>query len=525
MKIATVLPLVGIDIDPSARVPLHRQLYESLRTSILEGRLEPGVRLPATRAMARHLGFSRNTIVAAYEQLLVEGCLEARVGAGTCVTRSLGRNTLLPLSRVRKPFRERAVQPSSLSRRGRMLANEGVPTLQSPDSPRAFEAGLPDATLFPFQLWARLAARRWRRPSYAITTYSDPAGYAPLREAVAHYLKLWRGVQCGKEQIVIVSGSQCAIDLAARLLTDPGDLALIENPGYRGARSALLAAGVKLVPLPVDKQGADIVKCDSSPPHTRLVYVTPSHQYPLGVTMTLERRTALLNWATRKRAWILEDDYDSEYCYRAKPLPSLQGLDPWGRVLYIGTFSKTLFPSLRLGFLVAPAALVDDFRRAQSAVCCHAPVPQQVVLAEFIAEGHFARHLARMRNLYGERRSLLVDCLKGELGNLFEIGGADAGLHLAALLPKGTNDKAVATAATRHGIYTTPLSFCDLTRKARPGLLLGFAALTDIQIRNGVTALAKSLVGGRSLRPSNGSSSQCGGDESQGGEPGTQHHR
>jgi GntR family transcriptional regulator / MocR family aminotransferase len=494
MKIATVLPLVGIDVDHSAPAPLYRQLRESLRAAILERRLEPGVRLPATRAMATHLGLSRNTVFAAYEQLLSEGYLEARVGAGTCVTRSLARNLPVPSSSRTGSLRGRSGQSSCLSRRGRMLAREGVSILRSPDAPRAFEAGLPAVDAFPFKLWARLAARCWRRPSYAMATYSDPAGYQPLREAIAHYLRLWRGVRCGKDQIVIVSGSQCAIDLAARLLTDPGDLALIENPGYRGAWSALRAAGIKLHPLPVDKHGADVQKCASTPPNVRLAYVTPSHQYPLGVTMTVERRMALLNWAARKRAWILEDDYDSEYSYRAKPLPSLQGLDPAGRVLYIGTFSKTLLPSLRLGFLVAPDALVDAFRRAQGAVCCHAPVLQQAVLAEFIAEGHFARHLARMRNLYGERRSLLVDCLEAELGGLAEIGGADAGLHLTALLPRGTDDEAVVGAAARQGVYTTPLSFCDLTRRGMPGLLLGFAGLTDKQVRDGVTALAKTLA-------------------------------
>lgn len=494
MRISTVGPLLGIEVDAAAPAPLYRQLYDSLRGAILERRLQPGTRLPPTRAMARHLGLSRNTIVLAYEQLLVEGYVEARVGFGTCVTRSLGRTMLPRDNGTQKGTQGNGLHGTELSKRGRRLSKEPVPLLQSADAPRAFEAGLPDPSVFPFSLWARLAARRWRSCSYGMTTYGDPAGYPPLRQAIAHYLRMWRGVQCTVEQVVIVSGSQSAIDLAVRLLTDSGGSALIENPGYRGARAALHGAGVKLFALPVDGEGADILNCGSLPRNIRLAYVTPSHQYPLGVTMSLKRRLALLDWARRQRAWILEDDYDSEYSYRHKPLPALQGLDPSGRVIYIGTFSKTLFPSLRLGFLIAPPSLVDSFRQAQSVVCCHSPLPDQAILADFITQGHFARHLARMRNLYGEKRSLLLQYITAELGGLVHVEGADAGLHVAALLSNDVDDESASRSAALRGVFTTPLSCCDLSGKSRPGLLLGYAALTNDQIRDGVKTLAKTLL-------------------------------
>ena len=469
---------------------LTNALYDELRQSILRGQLPPGARLPSTRALADERGLSRNTVLNAYEQLMAEGYVEARVGSGTCVAREL------PEEMLTVPAQERT---ASLSRRGSLLSSHPARPLSAPRRPRAFESGLPDAGAFPFRTWTRLMARQWRKPSYAMLSYGDPAGYRPLREAIAAYVRTARAVRCDAEQVFIVSGSQQALDLTARLLIDPGDAALIEDPGYPGARAALSAAGATLVPMPVDADGADVTRRAARARNARLVFVTPSHQYPLGVTLSLRRRLALIEWANANGAWIVEDDYDSEFRYRKKPLPSLQGLDPAGRVIYLGTFSKTLFPSLRLGFVVLPPELVDPFRRARAVVDGHSPVSEQAVLAEFIAGGHFARHIRRMRVLYEERQRVLVDAARRELAGRLDVQPLDAGMHLVGWLPDGTDDAAVAERAAERGVYVVPLSRCAAAKPSRPGLLLGYAALTPAQIREGVRKLASVLTDGHDL--------------------------
>jgi GntR family transcriptional regulator / MocR family aminotransferase len=469
---------------------LTQSLYDELRTSILQGQLLPGTRLPSTRALAEERGVSRNTVLNAYEQLLAEGYVEARVGSGTCVARALPEELLT----VRAPVRAGGGARASLSRRGKLLASHPGRPLSAP-RPRAFESGLPDAAAFPFRTWTRLMARQWREPSYELLSYGDPAGYRPLREAIAAYVRTARAVRCDAEQVFIVSGSQQALDLTARLLIDPGDVALIEDPGYPGARVALSAAGAQIVPLPVDHDGADISRRAARTKDARLVFVTPSHQYPLGVTLSLRRRLALIEWASQRGAWIVEDDYDSEFRYRKKPLPSLQGLDAAGRVIYLGTFSKTLFPSLRLGFVVLPPELVEPFRRARTVVDGHSPVSEQAVLAEFIAGGHFARHIRRMRVLYEERQRVLVDAARRELGGLLDVKPLDGGMHLVGWLPEGADDVLVAEHAAEHGVHVVPLSRCAVGKSPRRGLLLGYAALTPAQIREGVRKLAAVLAG------------------------------
>jgi GntR family transcriptional regulator/MocR family aminotransferase len=475
-------------------ITLTKALYDELRQSILRGHLQPGTRLPSTRALAEERGVSRNTVVNAYEQLLAEGYVEARVGSGTCVARSLPDDLLTVWRTGASPVRtgEDHRPHHALSRRGKLLSSHPGRPLSVPRRPHAFESGLPDAAAFPFRTWTRLMARQWRRPSYELLSYGDPAGYRPLREAIAAYVRAARAVRCEAEQVFIVSGSQQALDLTARLLIDPGDVALIEDPGYPGARVALSAAGASLVPLPVDVDGADITRAARAK-KARLVFVTPSHQYPLGVTLSLRRRLALIEWANQNGAWIVEDDYDSEFRYRKKPLPSLQGLDAAGRVIYLGTFSKTLFPSLRLGFVVLPPELVEPFRRARSVVDGHSPVSEQAVLAEFIAGGHFARHIRRMRVLYEERQSVLVEAARRDLGGLLDVRPLDGGMHLVGWLPEGVDDVAVAEAAAERGVHVFPLSRCAIGKSQRRGLLLGYAALTPVQIREGVRKLAAAL--------------------------------
>jgi GntR family transcriptional regulator/MocR family aminotransferase len=473
---------------------LTKGLYDELRQSILGGQLLPGTRLPSTRALAEERGVSRNTVLNAYEQLLAEGYVEARVGSGTCVARALPEE-LLTVSGSAASGARRSANRDALSDRGRLLAGNPGRPLSAPRRPRAFESGLPDASAFPFRTWTRLMARQWRRPSYELLSYGDPAGYRPLREAIAAYVRTARAVRCDAGQVFIVSGSQQALDLTARLLIDPGDAALIEDPGYPGARVALRAAGATLVPMPVDADGADVGRRAARAKNARLVFVTPSHQYPLGVTLSLRRRLALIEWASQHGAWIVEDDYDSEFRYRRKPLPSLQGLDPAGRVIYLGTFSKTLFPSLRLGFVVLPPELVDPFRRARSVVDGHSPVSEQAVLAEFIAGGHFARHIRRMRVLYEERQEVLVDAARRELAGALDVRPLDGGMHLVGWLAEDADDVAIAERAAAGGVHVVPLSVCAVGKSPRPGLLLGYAALTPAQIREGVRKLASALRG------------------------------
>jgi GntR family transcriptional regulator/MocR family aminotransferase len=336
--------------------------------------------------------------------------------------------------------------------------------------------------------------------------YGDPAGYAPLRESIAAYLATARGVRCSAAQVVVLTSSQQALDLAARLLVDPGDGAWLEDPGYPGARAALLAAGARVVPVPVDGDGLDVADGVRRAGRARLAYVTPSHQYPTGATLSLERRLALLAWARRTGAWIVEDDYDSEFRYDGRPLAAIQGLEPGSRVVYVGTFTKVLFPSLRLAYVVLPAELVVPFVTARTLLDGHTATLPQAVLADFIAEGHFAAHLRRMRTLYRERRDVMVDAVRGRLDGALRLGPSDAGLHVTGHLDARADDRSAARRAARHGVETPPLSSFFLSARRSPGLVLGYAGLSPEAIRAGVRALAAALDPGGRGRPCRASS-------------------
>src|SRR5262249_1460081 len=347
---------------------------------------------------------------------------------------------------------------------------------------------------FPIATWSRLVAKHWRQSPQELLNYGRADGYAPLREAIAAYLGPSRGVQCNSDQIIVVSGAQQAIDLAARILIDDGDPLLVEEFCYGAARAALLSAGARLVPVPVDEAGLNIsVVADST--SARLAYVTPSHQYPLGVTMSTSRRQALLDWANRARAWILEDDYDSEYRYTERPLPALQGMDRNGRVIYIGTFSKVLFPALRLGFIVTPRDLVDAFVTARATLGWCSPTLDQAVLADFITQGHFIRHIRRMRTIYAERQAVLIDALEHEAGDLLEIKPADAGIHVTCSLSNRIDDRAVSREAAELGVVAQPLSAfrVDESVAVRSGLILGYGAYNIRQIKEAARKLGTAL--------------------------------
>jgi GntR family transcriptional regulator / MocR family aminotransferase len=376
-KRSTGVIVSGIILDRDGPIPLHRQLYEGLRQAILTRRLSPGVRLPSTRMLASELGLSRYTVVDAFRQLCAEGYLEGKVGAGTCVARTVPDQLLhpfLPATSASVSIRERRPR-SHRSERQMALGTPFLATrLGQQRYSQPFQVGVPALDAFPGDLWARLVARQARTMSTSMRGYQYPAGYEPLRRAIASYLATARGVNCAVEQVIVVNGSQQGIALTAQVLLNPGEVVWMEDPGYPGAKGALLGAGARLMPVPIDAEGLDLEAGTARGPEARLAFVTPSHQCPLGVTMSLKRRLALLGWAREAGAWVIEDDYDSEYRYVGRPLAALQGLDTAGRVIYSGTFSKVLFPALRLGYLVVPRDLIEAFVTARLFADMHPPL-------------------------------------------------------------------------------------------------------------------------------------------------------
>jgi GntR family transcriptional regulator / MocR family aminotransferase len=468
--------------------PAARWLTGAVRAEILEGRVRPGARLPATRDLARQYGLSRGTVVAAFAQLASEGYVEGSVGSGTYVSETLpdallhaGRSPVARASEARAPRRVL----SAYGRRVQLFPGyRHRPT-------RAFRADQPALDLFPTTLWAQLSARRLRRATTGLLLGTSPMGYRPLQDAVAEYVGTARGVQCTGDQVAIVSGVQEALDLVTRLFIDPGDRVCMEDPGYIGATLAFEARGAKVSAVPVDSEGMTIPRV-----RPRLVYVTPGHQFPLGLSMSLRRRLALLEWAQSSGAVILEDDYDSEYRYSGRPVPALQGLDRRGIVLFAGSFSKVMFPALRLGYLIVPPDLIDVVTATLSISSRHAPLLDQAVLCDFLSEGHFARHVRRMREIYAERLGVLMDGARQHLKGLLAISGLEAGLQTAAWLEAGIDAQAARTAAGARDVEVTPLSVYTVrrnTRVARSGLHLGFAAVDAEEIRRGVRELAAAL--------------------------------
>lgn len=468
------------------QVPLFQQIYRTIRDVILDGLLEPGTRLPSTRTLARDLAVSRTTAEEAFAQLQVEGFVERRVGSGTYVAAI--ERALMP----RPSSRGSAVSgPRRIS--SRAAAARRHASFPEPAPVRPFSSANPALDAFPLDTWRGIVTRCLRRTGATDLGSGDPAGYGPLREAVAGYLTTSRGVVCSPRQVVVLTSSQQALDLAAALLLDPGDAAWLEEPGYPGARAALLAHDARVVPVPVDDDGLDVSEGVRRAPEARLVYVTPSHQYPLGTTLRLERRLALLDWARRQGAWIVEDDYDSEFRYKGRSLAAIQGIDEDARVLYVGTFSKSLFPALRLAYAVLPEDLVEPFVTARGSIDGFPPTLTQRAVADFFADGHFGVHLRRMRELYRERRDALVEAAGRWLDGTVRLGPTEAGLHAVLHLPPGADDRAVAARAARHGVEALPLSIFRHDGPSGPGLFLGYGALPPEQIEAGIRALARAL--------------------------------
>jgi len=459
---------------------LTRWLHDELRRAVLDGRLRPGTRLPATRDFAVQYGVSRGTAVTVFEQLLSEGYLRSQVGAGTWINERLPPNLLGP----RKPPAALWIRPARLTR------------LTFPHPARPFRAHEPALAEFPAEVWARVASRRLRLVSSSLLAGGDARGHGPLRAAIAGYVGASRGVNCSPEQIVIVSGVQQALDLLARLLLKPGDAVWVEDPGYFGAVTAFNNVGAKIIAVPVDEEGISVAKGKRLSPHAKGAYVTPAHQFPLGMTMSLERRLALLAWAHESRAFLIEDDYDSEFRFEGRPVPSLQGLDKGESVILLGTFNKFLFPSLRLGYVVLPSALVDPFLAYRYGTDLHPAGLDQAILCDFIVEGHMGRHIRRMRDLYASRLAALQEGGRRYLRGLLEISPVRVGLYTAGFLNNGMSSGQAETRAADRGIETIALDRFTLKRSDVHGLLLGFAAFDERQIRRGLEGLAAALERG-----------------------------
>jgi len=493
--------------EPSKETPLYRWLYEELRSAILAGHLRSGARLPATRDLAVQYRLSRPTVVTAFEQLRAEGYVEGRVGSGTYVSKTLPDELLhAPRATAKAKARRRQVRLSAYARRlARARAcpepkGEGTLASRSDYRPaRAFRANQPALDQFPTTLWAQVAARRMRRVSTHLLAGGEALGYRPLREAVADYLNTSRGVKCAADQVVIISGVQQALDRAAHLLLDPGDRVWMENPGYPGAAAAFRAVGATMCPVPVDSEGLNLEVGKQRWPAPRFVYVTPAHQFPLGVTMSLRRRLSLLEWAGKSGAIIFEDDYDSEYRYSGRPIPALQGFDRAHAVIFAGSFTDVLFPALRLGYMVLPPGLVDIFAAAEAVSTHHPPLIDQAILCDFIREGHFARHVRRMRELYAERLAILLESAEERLSGLLEIPAVEAGLRTVGWLEQGISAERAAQRAAQHNVEAVSLRRYAHGRIKREGLVLGFAAVDGRELRRGVEQLALALEVCRNL--------------------------
>ena len=480
-----------IAIDRKAPKALHRQIYDAYRKAIVEGRLRPGQRILSTRALASELGISRFPVLNAYAQLLAEGYFESRVGAGTVASGSIPEE-VMSSSPTGARFAATRSGPRPLARRSSVLSPAEIsPWLRGWG---AFGVGQVAFDQFPLQVWSKLVARRSRNMDARSFHFGDQMGSKALRETIATYLRTARSLHCEADQIMIVSGSQQALEISALGLLDPGSRVWVENPGYRFVRDAFALAGCKLAPVPVDEEGLDVAIGIKKYRKARAAFVTPSHQFPLGVTMSASRRLQLLDWAQSSGSWIIEDDYDSEYRYESSPIASLQGLDRNGRVIYIGTFSKVLFPSLRLGYVVIPSDLIDRFLSLRRAMDYGPPTFYQEVIADFIDGGHFARHIRRMRVLYRERRTALVESIGEELGARVEVLGREAGMHLTVTLPNETRDREIAEIASRQNLWIWPLSPSYLGEPARSGFILGFGSTAAADIPPAVRKLRNLLT-------------------------------
>jgi len=476
---------------PSGKQELWRWLYTELRGAILDRRLKPGARMPSTRSLGMQYSLSRGTVVAAFDQLQAEGYTRTEVGSGTYVASGVPDGFL---SATRKPA-DLALPRSkaALSKHAQQFLKNVEVTPASHSIGKAFRSYEPAIDLFPVDLWARVASRVLRRAPRSLYGQGNAAGYQPLRRAVAEYVGASRGVHCSAEQIIITSGVQQALDLIGRFLLTASDQVWMEDPGYSGALHALRATSARIVPVPVDEDGLIVKAGRKLAPKAKLAYVTPANQFPMGVTMSADRRLELLRWAANANAWIIEDDYDAEYRYSGHPVAALQAIDNSGCVIYVGTFTKMLFNGLRLGFMILPERLVEAFTLARSFVDRHPATLEQAVLAEFITEGHFGHHLRRMRQNYADRIGVLKTAADKELDGVLDVVHAGAGIRTLGWLKTWKSDQDAAQKAQKLGLEVDSLSTFTMKYKQPPALMLGFASCNPAELRRGVSVLASAL--------------------------------
>ncbi len=482
--------LFGWAIKRGKGMPVFRQLYLQIRLAILSGRLGAGTKLPSTRALASELTVARTSVVAAYEQLLAEGYVSGKIGSGTYISSELPDATATAADRFKRPA---DAEKPSLSARAQQFATLAPATAPGGNLP--FDAGRALVDIRTTQLWGKLSRRMLVSIDPVHLGYSDPRGLIELRTAICDHLRTMRAVRCEPDQVIVTSGAQQAMDITIRVLLDRDDEAWVEDPCYPLTYQALVVSGARIHPIAVDAGGMNVGAGIRAAPKARVAFVTPSHQHPLGVVLTMARRLELLGWARDNGAWIVEDDYDSEFRYSGRPLASLQGLDDNDRVIYVGTYSKALFPGLRMGYAVVPRALVDAFAGARFLMDRHPPSLSQVVLSEFMRQGHYASHIRRTRLVYREARDVLVDQLKKKIGQNIIVESPDQGRHLVAYLHGGVSDTSIERAARENRLTVRAIS--RLYRKAPPrsGLMLGFAGFSRSVITRGVSVLAEIIRG------------------------------
>ena len=481
-----------VAVDRTIEVPLHRQVYEGYRGAILCGKLRPGQLVPSSREFAADHAMSRFPVLQAYAQLMAEGYFEGRAGSGTYIASNLPERLMSVSSRV-------LVRRNGTGGQRNISSRSGLyPQAQLNRATRIwgpFGVHQPAFDKFPFRIWSALINRHSRNPNARVIHNIDPMGSARFRKAICDYLSSSRAVHCDPGQIMVVSGSQQALDITARVLLDPGDSVWVEEPGYTLGLAVFEAAGCRLIPVAVDEEGMNIAAGVALKPDARAALVTPSHHYPLGSTMSASRRMQLLDWAQANGSWIIEDDYDSEFRYESRPISSLQGMDANARVIYIGTFSKVLFPSIRMGYLVIPEDLVERFASVRVALDIFPPYLHQEVLADFMNEGHFGAHVRKMRQVYKERRCALVECLKHEFDGVLTIHGAKAGMHVAVTLPEGYSDTEIAARAANDGLSLYPISPYWRSNPCQQGFVLGFGSTLAEEMPKAVRKLRAAIVG------------------------------
>ena len=480
---------LAIHLDRASTIPLYRQLIEEIRQGVLSGRLKPNQKLPSSRSLAQSLTISRSTVTQSYEQLESEGYLETRRSSGTYVCQKIPDEWLR--STAIEPVTHKTRTKNSLSQFGKNLTSIGSLQADEPDREISFRYGNPAVEYFPMQQWRKLLARH--HDCTLLNYTADSAGYLPLREEIASYLERSRAVRCTPERVIIINGSQQALDLIARLVLNPEDWVAMEDPGYLGARYCFKGQFANIQPIPVNCEGLDVEALSNCPQNFKLVYVTPSHQFPSGVTLSLSQRIALLQWAEKTNTLIIEDDYDSEYRYGAQPIPALQGMDRSESVIYIGTFSKILFPSLRIGYLVVPSSWIPIVRKAKWLCDRFCPTLEQYALTDWIKLGHFERHIRRMRQLYDSRRQALVAALKRHFGNRVTIIGENAGIHVMVKIKTTLPDEVVIDKAAAVGVGLVSAREYYLKRTSQGEFIFGYAQLEEAQIEQGIIRLSEAI--------------------------------